>query len=433
MKTQTFTFFNKHAGSLIALALSTLLTLLLLQWLGFDLRYIGTAYMGKSNDTHTSIYYLYQAFENMLNWPLDLGDSLLLGIEPNSYSYTAAAYGVAIPYIPLYVLSGHNYLLVYNLHIIISFVLTAWIGFLLIRYLFDSPNAPAIFGALILTFSPYRLVRLELAHPESISTHYFLLALYALHRMIDDLKPKWTILLIFSLFLTLTASGYYAVIFAIMGGIILLFTLAKRREKITRKFILHGVIAAVVVLALSFPFISIRFGSEAFTVGQTMWAKVYHSASVENLISGSSLLYRNRLLWEGESTSFLGLIPVGLTLFVWLKYRALSKEDKGEGRTFSSEELFYLYLLIFIVGTVLALGPRLKTDYNLALPFPMPYVLLMNLPGFNSMRAVVRFVMIPMIVASFFSTVGLTLLLQKIKKTWLQWAVIFLFAGKSVV
>lgn len=419
-------FVRKHSGSILILIISTLLTLLMLGWMGFDLQAIPSARMGNLNDTYASDYYFFQALENLVNWPIDLGNSLVLGGIENSFGYTVAPYGIALPFAPLYLLSGRNFILMRNLYVISSYVFTTWLAFLLIRYLFKTPNAPAMIGGLMLAFSPYRTLHLELAHPSQLCTHYFLFALYGLHRLIDQPRLKWAGLLAVGVWLMLISSGYYAIIFVIMGGCVLIFTFFTARERVNPGFIKQLFIAVGITLFFSSPFLAIRVGNDIFASGQTLWSKIQFSASLENLVTGTTLLYRNYLSWDGEKSIFIGFLPIALSLFIWLWRRDVEENENPAQRAFSGQQLILLYGGLTLIGYLFALGPDLKINPETTLEIFMPYQLLVNLPSFSAMRAVVRFAFISVLSTSLLSGAAIAFLLNKIKRSSFKKALISL-------
>lgn len=405
---------HKHFGSALVFGLASVLIVLLFLWMGFDFRVIGSAYPGLHNDIHTNMYQVYQTSENLLRFPWQLGFSQMLGGGDRSLGYTVAHYGVALTNLPIYLLSSRNYILTYNLHVMLTFSFSAWFAFLLIRYLFDLHTTPSLFGALMFAFSPYRLVHLELGHPEHLCTHFFVLALYALHRMIDQPRWQWAAIIGSCMTLMLISSGYYAVIFILLGSVILLFTLFTQRARISKAFVLWGLTAAGIALVTSWPFLSIRFGLES--VGHSALTKVFYSASVENLITGGSILYRHLLPWEGEKSSFLGFTSIFFALLVLIWYQDIKSDTPKAARTFSSAQLIKLYGIVLLLGVVFAMGPDFKITTDFVYQIFMPYELLMNLPGFDTMRAVVRFMLMAVVSMSLFGAVGMAFLLKKLER-----------------
>ena len=70
-----------------------------------------------------------------------------------------------------------------NLYILLTFALTALAVYLLVRYLLDVPLTVAVVSGLAVAFAQFRFI--HVAHVETLSTQFFILALYAFHRFLD--------------------------------------------------------------------------------------------------------------------------------------------------------------------------------------------------------------------------------------------------------
>src|SRR5439155_23999980 len=95
----------------------------------------------------------------------------------------------------------------------LTFVLTAWTAYLLIRYLLSPSSTIATVAALMIAFAQFRF--LHFGYFDTLSTQFFLLSLYALHRLIDTPSSFWVVFLGISSWLCIITCGYLGVIFAI--------------------------------------------------------------------------------------------------------------------------------------------------------------------------------------------------------------------------
>ena len=86
---------------------------------------------------------------------------------------------------PIYLATGENLALTYNIYWILTSPLTAVAFWAIIRYLFHAPFHIALIGSLIFVFARPR--DMHLGQFESYSTHFLVFSLYCLHRVID--KP----------------------------------------------------------------------------------------------------------------------------------------------------------------------------------------------------------------------------------------------------
>src|SRR4051812_15436830 len=136
-------FLLRFQGSLAELLLATLLILASLTWLGYDLKMISKTFIGNSGDTLANSSAIYQALDNLLHRPSDLGYSTIFYGERDSFFFTIAPYGIAVAVLPIYLISGGNLELTYNLYWIATFVLTAWAVYLLVEYLLQPPRGAA--------------------------------------------------------------------------------------------------------------------------------------------------------------------------------------------------------------------------------------------------------------------------------------------------
>ena len=91
---------SRHTGSIAVIAIATGLTILALEWLGYDFSLLSTAYIGDLEDTVYTGWQLEQAMNNLLKRPDELGYSPAFYPEPNSFSYMVAPYGIAIMALP---------------------------------------------------------------------------------------------------------------------------------------------------------------------------------------------------------------------------------------------------------------------------------------------------------------------------------------------
>jgi hypothetical protein len=281
---------SKHVGTISVITLSAALVLLMLVWMGFNLADLPRHLIGNHfGDVHLNSWFVYQAIDNLLNHPGDLGHSGMYYGEVASLGYSIAPYGIAIIVLPLYMLSGSNLELTYNLYFIATYVLTAWATYLLIDYLFKPRAAISVLCGLMLAFAQFRM--LHFVHIETLSTHFFLLALYCLHRLLDDRQWRWTLALAISFWFTIITSGSLGIAFVVIGGVIVLYAFIKRRRAFTLQLIAQFIVAAVLVAAMLWPFISFRKNNPAFTKGYPIEEIAFYSANPLGWFAGTSYIY----------------------------------------------------------------------------------------------------------------------------------------------
>src|SRR3954470_3543968 len=186
------------------------LCLAMFAWMGYNLANFSHAQIGNDRDGLTTIYHLYQSYDNLLHRPLNLGYSLLFYTPHDSttFAYTIAPYGIALTVFPFYLLSGANVIFTANVYVILSFVLTAWAGYLLAGYLFHAPKWVAWLVGIFIAFAPVRVLHLQLSHLEILSTQWLLLSIYFLHRLLDTPRWRWAIGLAITFWLIFITSAY---------------------------------------------------------------------------------------------------------------------------------------------------------------------------------------------------------------------------------
>ena len=420
---------SKHAGSIAVIAIASGLTILALGWLGYDFRLLSTAYIGDLEDTLGIGWQLQQAMNNLLQRPDNLGYSPALFPEPNSFSYMLAPYGIAIVALPVYLITGHNIILTYNLYLIATFALTGWSTYLLIRYLLDAPWTISAVIGLMVAFAQFRF--LHLMHIGILSIQFYILALYCLHRLISTPLLRWSVGLGLVIWLGLIAHGYLGVISMITFAIILGYVVVWKRQLVTKAFVGHFVISCAIGLLLAWPFLAFRLNNPTFLAGHDYDEILRHSATPAGWLSGNSLIYRDITPFRGEGSVFLGFVPLALAIVAWRYRKPAVGHWPGAGRrTFTPSDLVLLYGIVIVVGYVLTLGPVLRIGE--APVAPLPYMLLVRLPGFSGMRATARFILLAMVGTAVLGGYALTLLSKRATKLT-YWVVVSLVIGMLTI
>lgn len=378
----------KHYGSLMVLGLSTLLFLLALMWIGVDLRMIKRAYVGDQVDTLVSSWLIHQATDNLLHG--DLTRSTMFYGEPVPFALTNGMFGVAILTMPLYFLTGKNLILTQNIYLILSFPLTAWAAYLWIQQALRIRPIYAVIGALLITFTPLRFYHIPRIELDLMA--FFFVMLIALHKLIDQPRVRWAVVLGMCFAFSMLISAYMSYIFLVLAAIIMLFVLFRHTALITRSLLAHLALAGVLGIALVLPFVLFRFRNPTFTAGHSLDAIVYFAPNLSDWFTGFSHLYRptqgnpQELGWQIERSMFLGFIVPTLSVLGWL-WRKQNDDPRTEA--LSRSEMLTLYAIVTIAGYILALGPLLK--WNEKPLIPLPYLLLMWIPGFSGIRFPERF------------------------------------------
>ena|GEM_PF-2642814 len=372
----------------------TALTLAMIAWQGYDFSRISTYSIGDSGDGYTYAYHIFQAMDNLLYRPFNLGYGLIF-YDPNTAhasAYTIAPYGIALPMLPFYILSAGNHILVSNWYVIATFPLTALAGYGLARVVVKAPIIVACGVGLFLTFVPVRVLHLAFAHAETLSTHWFLLNILLLHLILDAPRDqparwRWAILLGITVWMNAITSGYLLVFFGFYALSYGLYCLVTRRDGFTARLLNQVAIAGLIAGVLIVPFVAYRLTS-AVNDGHPFDQIIYYSARPINWIQSSSFLYYGLVgLAREEKMLFVGFVPLLLGLMAW--------------RLRKHEPLIAFFAILVGTSYLFTLGPKIMFDLpqGEALAFsdqgvPSPYMLFYQLPLISSLRATPRFILV---------------------------------------
>ncbi len=383
---------KSHWGVWLVSLLSTLLILLAIRWMGYDYHNFASVEIGNRYDARFNSWSLYQAIDNLLHRPLNLGYAPIFYGDSNSFSDTIAPYGIAIVTLPVYILSGANLPLTYNLYLIATFVFTGLIAYWLLRYLLQCTPGVGVLSGLLVAFAQFRF--LQFSHIETLSMQFYLVNIYCLHRLLNDPQPKWALGLAASFWLNFLTSGYLSIMAVVTGLIILLGALIRKPAIFNKQLIALLGASGLLLCVCLLPFISVRFGNEQFSKGFPIDALQAYSATPADWFSGISKAYSGISPYHDERMLFLGFIPMGLAVVGWLTRKSAWKQPT-ETKSFSLHTILILYTIITLTGYILTLGPELKLSEQTTIL--MPYAILYQLPGFFNIRVVARFIVLPIL------------------------------------
>lgn len=402
----------RHWGALLTLGVSTLLILLAFKWMGYHFSAIGRALIGDQVDTNLGSWMLYQAYRNLLSG--DLSASPLFWGEPAPFALMHGMYGVALLTLPLYWLTSQNLALTYNLYLIAAFPLTALVAYLWVRDLIKPHPLTAMLAALLITFTPqrfYHISRIEFA-----LLLPFFIALIALRRVLERPRIKWAVVLGFTAGYTLLLSAYLGYILVVIGGIITLYTVVRRFDLLNWRLVGMLALAAAIGIGINLPFTLFRFQNPLFVQNHNVDEIVYFAPSLSDWFVGFSHLYwpahgdPQYLGWGIERSMFLGFVVLILAA-LGCRWRRYGAEIEG---ILTRTETLTLYAIITITGYILALGPILK--WNDRPIFPLPYTLLLSIPGFTGIRFPSRFILLAVIGTALLAAHALTVMRARLDR-----------------
>ncbi|CAN5563127.1 hypothetical protein BH24ACT20_BH24ACT20_03150 [soil metagenome] len=342
---------------------------------------------------------------------------------PDALAYTDLLLPSALLTSPIYFVTN-NPLLSFNVVLLLTYVLSGYATFLLVRRLLAGRNyavPAALFAGAIYTLSPYRYG--HITQLNSMTTYFLPLILLFMHRYLEGGRRPLDLFLVGLFFCLNALSGlYYGVFAVLMMTAFYTIWLLLNREPPQLKDFLYGapVFAAFggILLILLYPYIALS-GAED------------HGRDIGTVIGGS--LIPRALLTSVPESWLLGWTPEAfgvthengkpvyeLTLYPGLAATFLAIYGLVRRRT-SKPTL--LYALLGLTIFILSLGPLITVG---GVKVPLPYYLLYEfVPGFGSLRVPARMWAIVMLCIAVLAGFGIRTLMEKLggKKATLALAV----------
>jgi hypothetical protein len=283
--------------------------------------------------------------------------------ERTTLAYSEHFIGQSLMVLPVYWLTN-NLILCYNVAFILTFVLTGASTFLLTRALVGSVLG-AMVAALIATFNEYRLVW-ALAHLHTLSLHWWLFALYSLHRFFVTDRRRYLLGTAGCLVALHLSSVYYT---AYCAPLFIIFAIAESirsgRWRIGRVWLELWATAAVVVVAILpflLPYMTVQ---RQLGVERSVAEVVQNAATLDHYIAALPGLAAPLVLGA------VGL--VGAVLVRGLRYAVA------------------VTAILLTLAFWLSLGPEIRRG-GVALEWPGLYtVLYQYVPGFTALRVPARY------------------------------------------
>jgi hypothetical protein len=343
----------------------------------------------------------------LLRDPLNLFQANIFYPQPNTLAFSEILLSTTALVLPLR-WAGASAVTALNSAYLLSFFLTALGGYLLALEL-TGRRGPALLGALALAFSPYRFG--HLSQLQLLAFGWLPLALLFLDRLLRGRGHWQHNSALLTLFLVLQAlASFYAALFAALAcafyvcGWLLLF------RQLRREALLGGLVAlvvsALVLLPLARPYFQVQ---QTLGAGWTLEANETFSASVQAYLYAPA----GSLLWGSLTSRFAytyGPCCPPDTLFPGVTLLALTGLTLLAGRGRRRWLLLALLLLAFL----LSLGPRLHLWAGQPTSIVLPYRWLFeHLPGFQALRAPVRWAALVSLALSLLAACGLATLQRR--------------------
>lgn len=334
----------------------------------------------------------------------------ILHPTPDALARTDLLLTSALLAAPFFLATG-NALLGFNVVMLLSYVLSGYATFLLVRRLLrDRPYAlhAALFAGAVYTFCPYRLA--HVAQLNTMTTYWLPLILLALHRYLEKGRRPRDLFLLGLLFSLNALSGlYYGAFAALMVALFFVLWSFLNREPPRARDLLFGaptvaLFGAVLAFVL-WPYLAAS-GDRGWDLGTVAF---YSFEPAALLVSPPQSLL---LGWTGEFfgiTAANGKPAYELMLYPGLVVLSLAAYALLRRRASKTEALYAGLGLAFFV---LSWGPRLEIG---GVEAPLPYLLLHEYaPGFDGLRVPARMWAIVMLCAAVLAALGLRALLERL-------------------
>ncbi|HEX8221204.1 MAG TPA: hypothetical protein VF914_18585 [Chloroflexia bacterium] len=361
--------------------------------------------------------------------PLDLFNSNIMYPFRGTLTFDELSFAQAVLAAPFYFVLG-NPVLSHNLILFLSFVLSGWATWLLVRELTGSSWAGVVAGTAF-AFCFYRINHLP--HITLDNTQWMPLVLLAAYKLLWTREWGWAVAL--GGFFTLQAlSGHYLAFYTAMllGLFVVYYGLAQRRV-FSLSFLLKagaGLAGSLVfILPIAIPYVR---DQGQFEFSRSIFEAERFSNTLASFLAvfKGSPAYRALLApfadpgpWAIERAAFpgflvLGLAVAGLVLAMRRGVVVPGQAVKGSLRLHAG-----FYGLIALISAVLSLGPSLQpwyapSNYDPAAiqrVMPLPYLFLHEwVPGFQSMRVVTRIGIVTALALAVLAGIGALFLLRSL-------------------
>lgn len=302
--------------------------------------------------------------------------------------------GLGLITTPLQLL-GASPLAAYNMALILSFGLSGFFAFLLVRRLLERSDQTrgdaavctlaAVCAGLAYGFGPYRAS--QLSHLQVLTSQWMPLALLAMHAFLDDGRRRWLVLLSFAWVVQALSNGYYLLFFPILVGLWFAWFVDWTRAP-SRGVALAGtwVAASLLLVPSLLKYVAVH---RELGLSRSFGEMVRFSATPDSLFQPSPML----AFWpSGPAETTEGFLFPGITVIVLVAAAGIAGLAQLRRRRRFDRSPLVFYSLAALIMWALALGP-VPPDAGSPV-FLRPYTLLTWLPGFDGLRAPARFAML---------------------------------------
>jgi hypothetical protein len=338
------------------------------------------------NDPGDPVLNTYLLAWNALKWPFTPGwwNPPFFYPMPGALALSEHLAGLAPVSTPVQI-AGGSAVLAYNLSFLLSYALSAWFAYLLVRRLTGS-MAVAFCAGLAYGFAPFRAG--QLAHLQVLTSQWLPLLLLAMHAWLEDSRTRWLVLAGAAWALQGLANGYY-LLFAPVLITLWLAWFPDWRRKPRQALALAGALAAS---SLLFVPVLIQYRAVHQELGLTRGAIeiVNYSARPSSFLNPPPPLafWPTRNVRAVEDLLFPGVTVVAVILAAVV---VAARRDSFRSAIRTRSPLLF-YSVAAVVMSALTLGPG-DPDAGPS-RWIRPYFWLTQLPGYDSVRVPPRFAML---------------------------------------
>lgn len=321
----------------------------------------------------------------------------------NSMLYSEAQLSTALVTMPLHWLSA-NPLLAYNVATIVSFFLSGWGVYLLVKYLSRGREAVSLLAGLAFEFAPLKMA--AIGHLQNLSIFCLPFAVLLVLKFLEAQKRRYLVLLALALLYVFWAS-WVQMVFVVIAITLLLFGLGLFKFAPWKSLLIAGAVMAVsalTTLPLALQYMNFaKINHAAFSVFDQ---ELYNSSVVDYFTPHDGTLlgivyYKLRPgavhnAYNLDSFSYHGVVLYMVGIIV------LALAWRWRKRSLANRRLFALaitFAAIGVAGVIISLGPFLKlrghylyeVGHGISAVIPLPYALVDKfLPQLHFIRAVGR-------------------------------------------
>jgi hypothetical protein len=260
-------------------------------------------------DSLFSVWRVSWVYRQLLGDPRNLFDANIFHPLPLTLTYSDSMLLPSLTTAPL-LATGLHPVVATNIILVLSFVASAFTGYLLVGRLTGSPWSAFISG-LIFGFYPYRFEHYH--HFELLMTYCLPLVLLAVHCFFSTLKIRYAVFAALFAVAQLYSSMYLAVLFMwqVLGMSLLIISLERLRF---RRLVVPGLIAATLAFALAWPLV--RMYSSGQLDERPTKELGYYSAEAGDYLQA----HPRSAVWGagsrpfGERALFPGVVAIALAL-----------------------------------------------------------------------------------------------------------------------